>query len=53
MESLSLDTDTELHNIMGTEYILLTEICNAKRNGSITRPKIDIIRNSFFARLYS
>lgn len=31
MKDLILDTDTELYNIMGTEYIVLTGVCNAKK----------------------
>jgi hypothetical protein len=53
MKDLILDTDTELYNIMGTEYILLTGICYANRNSSTARPEIDIIRNYIFCSLYS
>jgi hypothetical protein len=31
MESLSLDTDTEVYNIVGTDYIATTEIYNNER----------------------
>lgn len=52
MESLSLDTDTEVYNIVGTDYIATAGICNNKRNGSTTRGKIDIIKNLLFILFY-
>lgn len=46
MESLCLDTDTEVHNITGTDYILFVGISN-KEKRQIHNNRFSMIADSF------